>query len=117
MHLVEMPENQQYQRGVCREGNEAARLQSHAVSEMKTNADVPTQFDFLGFTFRKRAAKKADGRMFTGFSPGSSNKAKKAGVRKMRGWQMHKLTTRSIGDTAGRSMPNTRVVERPRRIL
>jgi len=65
---------------------------------MKANADVPTEFDFLGFTFRKRAARKADGKMFTGFSPGISNKAKKAIVREMRDWQVHKLTTRSIGE-------------------
>jgi group II intron reverse transcriptase/maturase len=65
---------------------------------VKANPEVPTQFDFLGFTFRKRAARKADGRMFTGFSPGISNKAKKAIVREMRDWQMHKLTTRHIGE-------------------
>lgn len=66
--------------------------------QMKTNAEVPTQFDFLGFSFRKRAAKKANGKTFTGFAPGISNKAKKAIVREMRSWKLHKLATRTIGE-------------------
>ena len=37
--------------------------------KVKANAEFPTQFDFLGFTFRKRAAKRRDGKLFTGFSP------------------------------------------------
>ena len=66
--------------------------------KMKANSDVPTQFDFLGFTFRKRAAKRVDGKLFTGFAPGISNRAKKAIVRRMRDWQMHTLTTCHIGE-------------------
>ena len=64
--------------------------------KVKANAEFPTQFDFLGFTFRKRAAKRRDGKLFTGFSPAISNKAKKAIVRKMRDWQVHKLATETI---------------------
>lgn len=85
------------------------RVDAHRASSLLT--------PLLGFTFRKRAARKADGKMFTGFSPGISNKAKKAIVRKMRDWQVHTLTTRTIGDTAGYSTPNTRVDELLRRIL
>ena len=70
--------------------------------KVKANAEFPTQFDFLGFTFRKRAAKRRDGKLFTGFSPAISNKAKKAIVRKMRGWQVHKLATETIAGLSKR---------------
>jgi len=37
-----------------------------------------TSFDFLGYTFRPRGAKNKQGKIFTNFLPGISDKAKKA---------------------------------------
>lgn len=67
---------------------------------LKVKPEVLTQFDFLGFTFRKRAAIRKNGTKFTGFMPGISNKAKKAIVRKMRDWHLHKMTTKTIKDVS-----------------
>ena len=39
--------------------------------------DEHTSFDFLGFTFRPRVARRPNGDLFMGFSPAISNKAKK----------------------------------------
>lgn len=63
-------------------------------------SEVLTQFDFLGFTFRKRVAVRKDGAQFTGFAPGISNKAKKTIVRKMRDWKLHKMVGKTIKDVS-----------------
>jgi RNA-directed DNA polymerase len=70
------------------------------VPRLKVKPEVPTQFDFLGFTFRKRVSKRKDGVEFTGFGPGISNKAKKAIVREMRNWKLHKMATKTIKDVS-----------------
>lgn len=67
---------------------------------MTTPPDAARTFDFLGFTFRKRAARRADGKLFTGFSPAISNKAKKAIVRSMRVWQVHSMAGDTIVELA-----------------
>jgi RNA-directed DNA polymerase len=67
---------------------------------LKVKPGILTQFDFLGFTFRKRVAIRKDGVNFTGFMPGISNKAKKAIVREMRGWNLHKSVTKTIKDVS-----------------
>ena len=67
---------------------------------LKVKPEVPTQFDFLGFTFRKRVSRRSDGVMFTGFGPGISNKAKKTIVRKMRDWKLHAMATKTIAEVS-----------------
>ncbi len=64
----------------------------------KVGPGVETQFDFLGFTFRKRLAVKKGHGKFTGFLPAISNKAKKALVRDMKEWKLHQKTSLTIAD-------------------
>ena len=68
--------------------------------DLKVKPEVPTQFDFLGFTFRRRVSRRKDGVKFTGFGPGISNKAKKTIVREMRDWKLHKMATKTIADVS-----------------
>jgi group II intron reverse transcriptase/maturase len=67
---------------------------------LKVRPEVPTQFDFLGFTFRRRVSRRKDGVKFTGFRPGISNKAKKTIVRDMRDWKLHAMATKTITDVS-----------------
>lgn len=58
------------------------------------------QFDFLGYTFKPRAAKNKRGVYYTGFSPGISKKAQKRINQKMRNWKLQRwigLDLKSIG--------------------
>ena len=47
-------------------------------------------FDFLGYTFRRRKAKRKQGGYFTSFQPAISNKSKVAIRNKMRSWKLHR---------------------------
>lgn len=59
-----------------------------------------TSFTFLGFTFRKRAAKGPEGAMFNGFLPAVSNDAMRKMSRTLHSWRLHRQTTRSLNDLA-----------------
>ena len=54
-------------------------------------------FDFLGYTFRGRLAKRPRG-YFTGFNPAISDKARKAKSKKIRAWHLNR---RSSDDLSG----------------
>jgi group II intron reverse transcriptase/maturase len=58
------------------------------------------KFDFLGFTFQPRRAKSRKGKLFVGFMPAISNKAKKSICENMRRWKMHRQTDKSLDDLA-----------------
>ncbi|MGA9110910.1 MAG: group II intron reverse transcriptase/maturase [Smithella sp.] len=58
------------------------------------------KFDFLGFTFQPRRAKNRKGKLFVGFMPAISNKAKKSICENMRRWKMHRQTDKSLDDLA-----------------
>ena len=58
------------------------------------------KFDFLGFTFRPRRAKNRRGKLFVGFTPAISNKAKKSICDTMRRWKMHRQTDKSLDELA-----------------
>jgi group II intron reverse transcriptase/maturase len=47
-------------------------------------------FTFLGFTFRPRRARRADGRQFTGFLPAISKDALKKISAEVRSWRLHR---------------------------
>ncbi|MCB1851300.1 MAG: group II intron reverse transcriptase/maturase [Gammaproteobacteria bacterium] len=47
------------------------------------------EFDFLGYTFRKRGCRTKAGKLFVGFSPAVSDKAKKEIRKTIRGWRIH----------------------------
>lgn len=48
-----------------------------------------TSFDFLGYTFRKRSCRTKSGKLFVGFSPAISDKAKKSIRQTIRKWRLH----------------------------
>lgn len=58
------------------------------------------KFDFLGFTFRPRRAKNRRGKLFVGFTPAISNRAKKSICDTMRRWKMHRQTDKSLDELA-----------------
>jgi RNA-directed DNA polymerase len=64
-----------------------------------------TEFTFLGFTFRRRAARLRDGRLKTGFLPAVSKQAKKSMARTIRSWQLGRWTAWSLKQIATRINP------------
>lgn len=55
-----------------------------------------TSFDFLGFTFRPRTATNRHGTFFVSFLPGISRKAAKGLVAKIRHWEIHRKSNKSL---------------------
>jgi group II intron reverse transcriptase/maturase len=63
--------------------------------------DHPNQtFDFLGYTFRPRLARRRGGRIGVSFSPAVSNKALTEIRRTVRGWNLHNRSDKSLDDLA-----------------
>jgi RNA-directed DNA polymerase len=59
-----------------------------------------TAFTFLGYTFRKRTARRPDGGVFNGFLPAVSKDAMKKMSRALHGWRLHRWTTLSLNELA-----------------
>ena len=59
-----------------------------------------TSFDFLGYTFRPRAAKNKYGKYFTSFLPAISEKSQKAIREKVRDWKLALKSDKSLQDIA-----------------
>ena len=53
------------------------------------------QFDFLGYTFRRRIARR-NGAIFTGFLPAMSDKAQKTIKKEIRNWRLQDKTNKSL---------------------
>src|ERR1700730_4503527 len=66
------------------------------------------QFDFLGYTFRPRAAANRQGKLFCSFSPAISKKAVQKICDEIRNWQVHRRTADSIADLAKMLNPKLR---------
>jgi RNA-directed DNA polymerase len=64
-----------------------------------------TEFTFLGYTFRRRAARLKDGRLSVGFLPAVSKQAKKDMARRIRGWQLGRWTALSFQEIAAMINP------------
>jgi len=67
-----------------------------------------TQFDFLGYCFRKRSCRMRSGRLFVGFSPAVSEKAKKSIRQTIRRWRIHLWSGASLESIAGEINPVVR---------
>jgi len=65
-------------------------------------------FDFLGYTFRPRGAMDRNGKMFVGFLPAISDKAKKAIRKEVRGWKLQRMVFLEIEDIAKLYNPKIR---------
>jgi len=55
-------------------------------------------FDFLGYTFRQRSAKRRTGGYFVNFCPAISGKASKEICRVMRSWRIHRCSGMSLDE-------------------
>ena len=59
-----------------------------------------TSFAFLGYMFRPRGARRADGKMFTGFQPAVSPEALKKMSQQVRRWRIHTRTRHDLNELA-----------------
>ena len=59
-----------------------------------------TSLTFLGFTFRARRARRADGRQFTGFLPAISKDALNKVSAEVRSWRLHRHIGKTSADIA-----------------
>ncbi|WP_250291138.1 group II intron reverse transcriptase/maturase [Frankia sp. CiP1_Cm_nod1] len=59
-----------------------------------------TSFTFLGYTFRPRGARRADGTMFVGFQPAVSPEALKKMSQRVRRWRIHTRTRHDLSELA-----------------
>jgi group II intron reverse transcriptase/maturase len=63
--------------------------------------DFPNRkFDFLGYTFRPRLARRRQGKIGVSFSPAVSDKALKAIRREVRSWRLPRRSDKSLDDLA-----------------
>lgn len=60
------------------------------------------KFDFLGYTFRSRVARKKNEEIFIGFLPAMSDKAQKEIKRKIRDWRIQDMAHQNLKDIAER---------------
>jgi len=60
----------------------------------------PTQFDFLGYTFRPRLSKNRFGKYFLNFTPAVSSAAKTRMRREMRRWRVNCRSDKTLTDLA-----------------
>jgi RNA-directed DNA polymerase len=65
-------------------------------------------FDFLGYTFRPRQAKKGQGNLFTGFLPGISPKAMRKIHEEIRSWRLKSRVYQRMEDLAADINPVVR---------
>jgi RNA-directed DNA polymerase len=65
-------------------------------------------FDFLGYTFRRRAVRSKAGKVFDGFAPAVSDTAAKAIRLSIRRWRLHHRSEASLADLARRVNPIVR---------
>ena len=59
-----------------------------------------TSFTFLGYAFRPRGARRAGGKMFTGFQPAVSPDALKKMGQQVRQWRIHTWTGHDLNEIA-----------------
>jgi hypothetical protein len=69
--------------------------------DSKRRGDFPlTSFTFLGYTFRPREVRQANGTKFTGFLPAISRDALKRISQQVRSWRLHLQTGHTAADLA-----------------
>ena len=64
-----------------------------------------TSFDFLGYTFRKRIARKKTGELFVSFLPAMSDKAQKEIRKIIRGWRLQDKTSKNLKEIGDKVNP------------
>jgi len=58
----------------------------------------PCEFDFLGFTFKRRTARNRDGRLFDSFLPAISKTSRKKISEEIRSWRIGRSSDLSLSD-------------------
>jgi group II intron reverse transcriptase/maturase len=67
----------------------------------RTESDWPhTQFDFLGFTFKRRKTRSKHGNIFDGYLPAISKSAKKEISAEISGWRVHRRVMLDVDELA-----------------
>jgi len=82
----------------------ACKLEAHPVKTRivycrdsnRTETHRPIQFDFLGYTFCPRPSVNRRGVFFVSFTPGISGKSSQAVTAKIRCWQIHRRSDKSL---------------------
>jgi RNA-directed DNA polymerase len=64
-----------------------------------------TSFTFLGYAFRTRGARRAHGKMFTGFRAAVSPEALKKMSQQVRQWRIHTRTRHNLNELAAMITP------------
>ena len=64
-----------------------------------------TSFDFLGYTFRKRIARKKTGELFVSFLPAMSDKAQKEIRKIIRGWRLQEKKKKNLKEIGEKINP------------
>lgn len=64
-----------------------------------------TSFDFLGYTFRKRIARKKTGKLFVSFLPAMSDKSQKEIRKIIRDWRLQDKTSKSLKEIGDKVNP------------
>ena len=77
-------------------------------SDKDTRRKELITFDFLGYTFRPRGARRKDGVMFVSFLPAISDKAKEAIRKEVREWMLQRMIAFEIEDIAKMYNPKIR---------
>ena len=67
-----------------------------------------TEFTFLGYTFRARAARSKNGKVFNSFLPAISKDALNRLSKEVRRWRLHNWTGHTIAEVAARINPIVR---------
>ena len=76
--------------------------------EIRRGGHAHTRFDFLGYTFRGRSCRNTKGRMFMGFAPAVSQKARKAMRLAIRGWNLKRRVFITVKELSARINPIVR---------
>jgi RNA-directed DNA polymerase len=74
----------------------------------KESKHIPCSFDFLGFTFKARQCKKANGETFWGFRPAISKKSVNRILSTLRRLKIHRWVTLNIHQVASQLIAKTR---------
>ena len=76
------------------------RATRHCKDGRRRGSHGHTSFTFLGYMFRPRGARRADGKMFTGFQPAVSPEALKKMGQQVRQWRIHTRTRHDLNELA-----------------
>jgi group II intron reverse transcriptase/maturase len=84
------------------EVNEAKTRIVYCKDSKRRGSHEHERFDFLGYTFRPRTCKGREGKVFVGFAPAISDRARKKIDEEIRHWKLQLLNRNTLNDIARR---------------